>query len=86
MDRFSTCAGRRSSLIFSDRRAATTIVPYTIGSAHVNHLDASTGSLEVGKLADLVILDRNLRAPNAGPIGDARVRHTFVDGREVYPA
>lgn len=59
---------------------------YTIGSAYVNHLDRSTGSLEIGKLADLVILDRNLRAPDAGPIGDARVRHTFVEGREVYRA
>jgi len=64
----------------------TALRAYTIGSAFVNRLDASTGSLEVGKLADLVILDRNLRAPDAGPIGDARVRHTFVDGQEVYPA
>jgi predicted amidohydrolase YtcJ len=64
----------------------TALRAYTIGSAYVNRLDASTGSLEVGKLADLVILDRNLRAPDAGPIGTARVRHTFVDGREVYPA
>jgi len=64
----------------------TALRAYTIGSAYVNHLDGSTGSLEVGKLADLVILDRNLRAPDAGPIGEARVRHTFVDGREVYPA
>jgi predicted amidohydrolase YtcJ len=59
---------------------------YTIGSAYVNHLDAITGSLEVGKLADLVILDRNLRAPDAGPIGEARVRHTLVEGRVVYRA
>ena len=59
---------------------------YTIGSAYVNHLDAITGSLEVGKLADLVILDRNLRAPDAGPIGEARVRQTLVEGREVYRA
>jgi len=59
---------------------------FTIGSAFVNHLDAETGTIEVGKLADLVILDRDLRAPDAGPIGDARVRQTFVEGREVYSA
>ena len=31
---------------------------FTIGSAYVNHLDAETGTIEVGKLADLVVLDR----------------------------
>jgi hypothetical protein len=62
----------------------TALRAYTIGSAYVNHLDASTGSLEVGKLADLVVLDRNLRSQDGRPIGEARVRHTFVDGREVY--
>ena len=34
---------------------------FTIGSAYVNHLDAETGTIEVGKLADLVVLDRDLR-------------------------
>jgi hypothetical protein len=32
---------------------------YTIGSAFVNHLDAVTGSVEAGKLADLIVLDRD---------------------------
>ena len=31
---------------------------FTSGSAYVNHLDAETGTIEVGKLADLVVLDR----------------------------
>ena len=59
---------------------------FTIGSAYVNHLDAETGTIEVGKLADLVLLDRNIRAPAAGPIGDATVRQTFVEGQEVFSA
>ena len=59
------------------------LVAFTIGSAFVNHLDADTGTIEVGKLADLAILDRDLRSPEAGPIGDARVRATCVDGRRV---
>jgi predicted amidohydrolase YtcJ len=59
---------------------------FTIGSAFVNHLDAETGTIEDGKLADLVVLDRNLRASDAGPIGDATVRHTFVEGQEVFGA
>lgn len=60
------------------------LAAFTIGSAYVNHLDAETGSIEVGKLADLVLLDRNLRDPDAGPIGDARVQATWVEGLEVY--
>jgi predicted amidohydrolase YtcJ len=59
------------------------LAAFTIGSAHVNHLDADTGTIEVGKLADLVILDRDLRSPDAGPTGDARVMSTIVGGRRV---
>ena len=59
---------------------------FTIGSAYVNHLDDETGTIEVGKLADLVVLDRNIRSPDAGPIGEATVRHTFVEGQEVFSA
>jgi predicted amidohydrolase YtcJ len=57
---------------------------FTIGSAYVSHLDDETGSLEVGKLADLTLLDRNLRDLDARPTGEARVQATWVEGREVY--
>jgi len=60
------------------------LAAFTIGSAFVNHLDAETGSLEIGKLADLVLLDRNLRAPGEAPIGETSVQVTWVEGREVY--
>ncbi|MCC9308172.1 amidohydrolase [Kitasatospora sp. RB6PN24] len=59
---------------------------YTAGSAWANHLDAETGTVEPGKCADLVVLDRD---PFAGPveeIGSAKVRMTFVDGRAVHVA
>jgi predicted amidohydrolase YtcJ len=60
------------------------IEAFTVGSAHVNHLDDSTGSIVAGKLADLVVVDRDLFAADAGPIGDARVLATFVGGHAVY--
>ena len=60
------------------------LAAFTLGSAHVNHLDEETGTLEVGKLADLVVLDRDIRAPDAGPLGDARVIGTFVEGVAVH--
>jgi len=60
------------------------LAAFTIGSAYVSHLDAETGSIEVGKLADLALMDRNLRHPEAGPIGEASVQATWVEGLEVY--
>ena len=56
---------------------------YTSGSAWVNHRD-DAGVIEVGAVADLVVLDRD---PFAGPpeeIGAARVVSTWVDGEPVH--
>jgi predicted amidohydrolase YtcJ len=62
------------------------IAAQTIGAAHASFLDATTGSIEPGKLADLVVLDRDLfRLPPAGYI-DARVRLTLSAGETVYAA
>jgi len=60
------------------------IAAFTLGSAYVNHLDDETGTIATGKLADLAIVDRDLFAPDAGPIGDARVLATFVGGEAVF--
>jgi predicted amidohydrolase YtcJ len=61
------------------------LAAYTAGSAYVNHLD-DTGAVEVGKLADLVVLDRD---PFAGPpdeIASASVEFTYVGGERVFAA
>jgi predicted amidohydrolase YtcJ len=60
------------------------LAAFTAGSAYVNHLDGMTGTLEVGKFADLAILDRDLFDRGAGAIGEARVVGTFVEGVAVY--
>ena len=57
---------------------------FTLGSAYVNHLDDTTGSISVGKLADLIVLDRDLFDRGAGRIGEARVVATFVEGEPVF--
>ena len=61
------------------------IAAFTQGSAYVNH-DDQAGSLEVGKRADLVVVDRNLFDASAGPIGDAGADMTVVSGQVVHRA
>jgi predicted amidohydrolase YtcJ len=58
------------------------LVAFTMGSAFVNHHESETGSIEVGKLADLVAVDRELF--EAEPIAEAQVVLTLVDGRPVH--
>ncbi|WP_434810868.1 amidohydrolase [Microbacterium sp. bgisy189] len=65
---------------------ATSLTAYTAGSAWVNHLDESTGTIEVGKYADLALLDRDPFAGPADEIGATRVLQTFVEGERVYAA
>jgi hypothetical protein len=60
------------------------LAAFTNGAAYVNHLESETGSLETGKLADLVVLDRDLFDRGAGAIHDARVVGTFIEGAVVY--
>jgi predicted amidohydrolase YtcJ len=57
---------------------------FTIGSAYALRLEAESGSIAPGKLADLAVLDRDPFDPQQGPIGDARVLATLVDGRPVH--
>jgi hypothetical protein len=61
------------------------IAAFTRGSAFVNH-DDDAGSIEEGKRADLVVLDRNPFDRDAGPIGQTKVTTTIASGRVVYEA
>jgi predicted amidohydrolase YtcJ len=62
----------------------TALRAFTMGSAWANHRDATTGSIEVGKMADLVVLDRNIARERANRLGDARVLLTLVEGEAVH--
>ena len=61
----------------------TALAAYTSGTAYVNHLD-DTGTIAVGKLADLVVLDRDPFAHPADEICETRVEQTYVGGRRVF--
>jgi predicted amidohydrolase YtcJ len=65
---------------------AEALAAYTIGSAYVNHLDDETGTVERGKLADLVVLDRDPFAHPMSEIGSTGVLATYVQGEPVYLA
>ena len=58
----------------------------TIDAAYELHQDESTGSLEVGKFADLIVLDRNPLAVPAEEIAKTQVLETVVGGKVVYEA
>ncbi|MEX2274042.1 MAG: amidohydrolase [Actinomycetota bacterium] len=62
----------------------TALAAATIGSAYVNHLDARTGTIEVGKDADLVVLDRDPTDPDLAGPADARVELTLIGGEVAY--
>ncbi|MFJ9516696.1 amidohydrolase [Kitasatospora sp. NPDC101801] len=65
---------------------AQALTAYTAGSAWANHLDDVTGTVEVGKYADLVVLDRDPFEHPAEEIGLTRVLRTYLDGRAVFTA
>ena len=57
---------------------------FTMGSAYVNHQDDRTGSIRVGKLADLCIADRDVFDRGAGAIGETKAAATIVGGSVVF--
>lgn len=57
---------------------------YTIEPARLLRQEELTGSIEVGKAADLVVLDRDLFAVDADEIAQAQVEATLLEGEVVY--
>jgi predicted amidohydrolase YtcJ len=62
----------------------TALAAYTIGAAYANGLEAETGSIEVGKAADLVVLSENLFRLDPHEIRGARALLTLLEGRSVH--
>ena len=60
------------------------IAAYTIRAAYLDFTEKESGSIEVGKSADLIVLDRNLFEIPPSQIHEAKVLLTLLEGREVY--
>ncbi len=57
---------------------------YTINAAYQLHREKEIGSLEVGKKADLIVLDRNPFETNAKELHMIQVQKTIMNGKTVY--
>jgi len=62
----------------------TILAAYTRGGAYLQHEEALTGSLEVGKRGDLIVLEKNLFDVPETEIHRVRVLLTLLDGKEVF--
>jgi predicted amidohydrolase YtcJ len=65
---------------------ATMLAAYTINGAYLNREEKETGSIEPGKAADLIVLDRDLFKVAPEKIHEAKVVLTLLEGREVFRA
>lgn len=63
---------------------ATVLEIYTINPARAMGIDGITGSLEAGKSADFIVLDRNLFQIPAEDLADTKVLTTYFEGQPVY--
>ena len=57
---------------------------FTLNGARANFLEHETGSIEVGKKADMVVLEKNLFDIPATEIADTKVMMTIFEGKTVY--
>ncbi len=62
------------------------LAAYTTGSAFAEFAEKDKGTLAPGKLADFVVLDRDLTAVPAEKILGTTVLRTVVGGKTVYEA
>ncbi len=60
------------------------LAAFTINAAYINSQEDSTGSIEVGKYADLIVLDQNLFEIDPVDISETSVLMTMIEGKVVH--
>ncbi|EEK78386.1 amidohydrolase [Bacillus cereus] len=64
--------------------AAEMIKSYTINGAYANFLEKETGSIKVGKKADLIVLDKNVFKIPKQDIHKTKILLTLLEGKETF--
>ena len=59
---------------------------FTLAAAYAAHQEDRVGSLEAGKWADFIVIDRDYFTVPASEIDDIRVLETWVGGKRIYEA
>jgi predicted amidohydrolase YtcJ len=59
---------------------------YTLNNARLNFEESKKGSLEAGKYADLILIDRDIRTCPVDEIRSTKVLTTMVGGKIVWQA
>lgn len=82
-----TAPADASAWLPDERLDLTTILEaYTRGGAYLNFEETESGTIEVGKFADLIVIDRDPYAVPLQELHRLNVLWTLKEGREVYRA
>jgi len=79
--------GRSSGTVSGPEECITVkeaIRTYTINGAWQDHMEDVKGSIEVGKLADLCVIDRDILEIDPHEIGEISVIMTIVGGKIIF--
>ena len=83
------CPRRRTGYVLGPKHRLEPLVALkamTLWAAYQHFEEKTKGSLEVGKLADVVILDKNPLTVAPATIKDIKVVETIKEGRSIYSA
>jgi predicted amidohydrolase YtcJ len=95
---FDAFTAMEHAITRSERRGAPALLPeqsltlqdmvdaYTINAALALKQERTTGSIEVGKRGDFIVLDRDIFSIDPYDLHDTQVTATYLDGRTVYTA
>lgn len=64
---------------------AQALSSFTIDAAYAAHAESDLGSIEPGKLADFVVLSRDIMTVAPAEVPGTQVRRAYVGGRQVFP-
>jgi hypothetical protein len=84
----STLDGKNPNGWFPEQKlsVAEAVEAYTMGSAYAEFQEKEKGSITPGKLADMVLLDKDVFTIDAQQIRETHITKTFVGGKLVFEA